>query len=98
MKNLVKLFSTPTMPTAAPPLAGGSKDYGRGRRFTFPFSWTGLPAVAFPCGFSPAWMPIRLQIVGNELQESLLLRIAYAYEDATIFYRQRPPVYCSEKL
>ena len=94
----VDALLTPTMPTTAPPLAGGSKDYDRGRQFTLPFSWTGLPSVAVPCGFSPAGMPIGLQIVGNELQESLLLRIAYAYEDATKFYRQRPPVYCSEKM
>jgi aspartyl-tRNA(Asn)/glutamyl-tRNA(Gln) amidotransferase subunit A len=85
LKKLVKLFSTPTIPTAAPPLAGGSKDYDRGRQFPLPFSWTGLPSVAVPCGFSPAGMPIGLRIVGNELQESLLLRIAYAYEDAPNF-------------
>jgi aspartyl-tRNA(Asn)/glutamyl-tRNA(Gln) amidotransferase subunit A len=92
----VDALLTPTMPTTAPLLAGGSKDYDRGRQFTLPFSWTGLPSVAVPCGFSPTGMPIGLQIVGNELQESLLLRIAHAYEDATRFYRQRPLVYCSE--
>ena len=94
----VDALLTPTMPTTAPLLAGGSKDYDRGRQFTLPFSWTGLPSVAVPCGFSPSGLPIGLQIVGNELQESLLLRIAYAYEGATEFYRRRPPVYCTESI
>lgn len=91
----VDALLTPTMPTTAPLLAGVSKDYGRGRQFTLPFSWTGLPSVAVPCGFSPSGMPIGLQIVGNDLQEALLLRIACAYEDATKFYLHHPPVYRS---
>jgi aspartyl-tRNA(Asn)/glutamyl-tRNA(Gln) amidotransferase subunit A len=94
----VDALLTPTMPTTAPPLAGGSKDYDRGRQFTLPFSWTGLPSVAIPCGFSPNGLPIGLQIVGNELQERLLLRIASAYEGATNFYKRRPPVNCSESI
>jgi len=94
----VDALLTPTMPTTAPLLAGGSQDYDRGRQFTLPFSWTGLPSVAVPCGFSPNGLPIGLQIVGNELQESLLLGIASAYEKATNFYKQHPPVYCSESI
>lgn len=92
----IDVLLTPTMPTTAPPLAGGSKDYDRGRQFTLPFSWTGLPSVSVPCGFSPSGLPIGLQIVGNELQESLLLRIAAAYEGATQFYKRHPKIYCSE--
>jgi aspartyl-tRNA(Asn)/glutamyl-tRNA(Gln) amidotransferase subunit A len=92
----VDALLTPTMPTVAPLLAGATKDYDRGRQFTLPFSWTGLPSVSVPCGFSPNGLPIGLQIVSNELQESLLLQIAAAYEDATKFYKRRPPVYCPE--
>ncbi|MBI5968824.1 MAG: amidase [Deltaproteobacteria bacterium] len=94
----VDALLTPTMPTVAPPLVGASKDYDRGRQFTLPFSWTGLPSVAVPCGFSPAGLPIGLQIVGNELQEGLLLRIAAAYEKATEFYKRRPKVSCAEMV
>jgi len=88
----VDALLTPTMPTVAPLLAGATKDYDRGRQFTLPFSWTGLPSVSVPCGFSPSGLPIGLQIVSNELQESLLLQIAAAYEGATKFYRRRPEV------
>jgi aspartyl-tRNA(Asn)/glutamyl-tRNA(Gln) amidotransferase subunit A len=94
----VDALLTPTMPTVAPLLAGATKDYDRGRQFTLPFSWTGLPSVSVPCGFSPNGLPIGLQIVSNELQESLLLQIAAAYEDATKFYKRRPAVYCPETI
>jgi aspartyl-tRNA(Asn)/glutamyl-tRNA(Gln) amidotransferase subunit A len=94
----VDALLTPTMPTVAPLLAGATKDYDRGRQFTLPFSWTGLPSVSVPCGFNPNGLPIGLQIVGNELQESLLLRVAAAYEEATKFYKRRPPVYCPETI
>jgi aspartyl-tRNA(Asn)/glutamyl-tRNA(Gln) amidotransferase subunit A len=94
----VDALLTPTMPTVAPLLAGATKDYDRGRQFTLPFSWTGLPSVSVPCGFNPNGLPIGLQIVGNELQESLLLQIAAAYEDATKFYKRRPAVYCPERI
>ncbi|HSR13896.1 MAG TPA: amidase family protein, partial [Thermodesulfobacteriota bacterium] len=88
----------PTMPTTAPPLAGGSKDYDRGRQFTLPFSWTGLPSVSVPCGFSPAGLPVGLQIVGNDLKEALLLQVAAAYEKETQFFRNRPKLYCGSTL
>jgi Asp-tRNA(Asn)/Glu-tRNA(Gln) amidotransferase A subunit family amidase len=36
-----------------------------------------------------------LHIVGNEMQEALLLRIAARLEAATDFHRRKPPLYCS---
>jgi Asp-tRNA(Asn)/Glu-tRNA(Gln) amidotransferase A subunit family amidase len=35
-------------------------------------------------------MPIGLQLVGNEMQEALLLQIADAHQKATGFQLQRP--------
>jgi aspartyl-tRNA(Asn)/glutamyl-tRNA(Gln) amidotransferase subunit A len=58
-------------------------------------SFRGLPAVSVPCGFSPSGLPIGLHIVGNEMQEALLLRIAARLEAATDFHRRKPPLYCS---
>ena len=91
----VDALLTPAMPTTAPPLAGVSKDYARGRQFTLPFSWTGLPSVVVPCGFSSTGLPIGLQFVGNDLKEALLLRIAHAYEKSTRLHARRPPVHCA---
>ncbi len=92
----VDALLTPTMPTVAPPLVGVSKDYDRGRQFTLPFSWTGLPSVSVPCGFSSEGLPIGMQIVGDNLQETLLLRIAAAYEKATDFHQKHPQNYYGE--
>ena len=44
---------------------------------------TGFPAVTVPMGFTPAGLPGGLQLLGNALEEGVLFRIAYAYEQAT---------------
>jgi len=48
---------------------------------TKPTNYTGHPAVAVPCGKVDG-MPISLQLVGNFLADPLLLRVAYAYQQA----------------
>ncbi len=51
---------------------------------------TGFPAITVPMGF--VWddrLPAGLQIYGDAWSESMLIRIAYAYEQAT--HRRRPP-------
>jgi aspartyl-tRNA(Asn)/glutamyl-tRNA(Gln) amidotransferase subunit A len=92
----VDALITPTMPTIAPLLVGSSNDYERGRQFTLPISFTRFPAVSVPCGFSSKGMPIGLQIVVNDLQEALLLRIAAALQNATQFHTRKPKVHIGE--
>ncbi len=56
-------------------------------------TFTGVPAIAVPSGFSPDGLPVSLQILGPPWGESLLLRIAHAFEEATPEIRnRRPPV------
>ena len=43
--------------------------------------------------FGAGGLPVGLQIVANDLQEALLLRIAAAYEAATDHHLRRPPVH-----
>lgn len=50
---------------------------------------TGLPAFNVPMGFSYRDLPAGLQIVGKLFGEPELIRIAYAYEQAT--KHRRPP-------
>lgn len=54
---------------------------------------TGFPAITVPMGFVgadlPAELPAGLQLLGAPLGESTLIRIAYAYEQAT--GHRRPP-------
>ena len=42
----------------------------------------GVPAISVPCAFKDG-LPIGLQIIGNHLSEELLLRAAYAFEQAS---------------
>lgn len=89
----VDALLTPTMPTVAPVLTASGDTYDRGRQFTLPFSWVGVPSMSVPCGFDARGLPVGLQIVGDEMQEALLLRIAAAYERATTHHRTRPPLF-----
>ncbi|MEJ5376353.1 MAG: amidase [bacterium] len=51
---------------------------------------TGLPAISVPCGFSSQELPVGLQIVGRHQQDLGVLQLAYAFQEATGFWRKRP--------
>ena len=53
---------------------------------------TGLPAISVPCGFTPEGLPVGVQIVGRHHDELGVLQLAYAFEQATQFWKHRPPV------
>ena len=56
-------------------------------------SQTGLPAISIPCGFAKdGRFPVGLQLIGRDLDEALLLRVAYAYEQAAGWHTKHPPV------
>lgn len=57
---------------------------------TIPVNLAGLPGVSIPCGFDEKGLPIGLQLIGNVLQEELLLQVAYAYEQATTWHEKKP--------
>jgi len=50
----------------------------------------GIPALSQCCGFDPAGLPIGLQLMGPAFSEELLLRTAYAYQQATDWHLRRP--------
>jgi aspartyl-tRNA(Asn)/glutamyl-tRNA(Gln) amidotransferase subunit A len=56
-----------------------------------PANLAGVPAISIPCGFTPASLPVGLQLIGAATHEHLLLRIANVFERA---YPQslRPPL------
>ncbi len=57
-------------------------------RLTMPYNLAGLPAITLPCGFSAGGLPIGLQIVGKPFEESMILRIAHAYQQLTDWHRR----------
>lgn len=53
---------------------------------------TAHPAISVPAGFTPAGLPVGVQIVGRYRDERGLLRLAHAFESATGFGQRRPPL------
>ena len=84
----------PTTPIVAPVLEGENA-VERARlltRLTSPFNITGLPALSVPCGFSSEGLPIGLQIASRAWNESGVLRIGYAYQQATEWHKTKPSI------
>ncbi len=61
--------------------------------FTLAQALAGIPAISIPCGFSPAdgkSMPVGLQIMSRAFEETRMLQVAYAYEQATEWHTRSP--------
>ena len=58
---------------------------------TRPFNLAGAPAISVNCGFNSEGLPIGLQIGGRPFEESTILKVAHAYEQATPWHTMRPP-------
>ncbi len=48
--------------------------------YTVPVSIAGLPALSIPCGADDQGLPVGMQLTGRPFSETLLYRIAHAYE------------------
>jgi aspartyl-tRNA(Asn)/glutamyl-tRNA(Gln) amidotransferase subunit A len=59
--------------------------------YTAPYNVTGSPALSLPIGFEDG-LPLAFQIVGKAFDEARVMRVAHAFEQATEFHRQRPPI------
>jgi aspartyl-tRNA(Asn)/glutamyl-tRNA(Gln) amidotransferase subunit A len=55
---------------------------------TIPVNLAGIPAISIPCGLEGG-LPVGLQIMGKVLDETTLLRVARAVEEALDF-REKP--------
>ena len=60
--------------------------------FTFPFNLTGQPAATVPVGFTPAGLPVGLQIVGRRHGERAVLAASAAFEAAAPWTERRPGI------
>jgi len=67
-------------------------DWLRWAGFSYPFNLTGQPAATCPCGFTPAGLPVGLQIVAGRLRDRLVLQASRAFEIARPWGAKRPAV------
>jgi aspartyl-tRNA(Asn)/glutamyl-tRNA(Gln) amidotransferase subunit A len=89
--EMVDVIVVPT--TAYPAYAiGGASPQADMRSLTRSISLTGLPALALPCGFTPGGLPVSMQLIGRSWEESTVLRVGYAYEQAAGWYQRRAPI------
>lgn len=94
----VDVLAVPTLPIVAPRIGESEAKIGRFvenirsalLRFTRPGNLTGLPAISIPCGFSSENLPVGLQLIGRFLEDQTVLRVAYAYEQATPWHTKYP--------
>lgn len=91
----VDLLVSPVMPTPAFQLGERLDDPLQmylSDIYTIPASLSGLPAISVPCGLSKMGLPIGLQLMGRPFEEAMVLRAAYAYEQATDWRMKRPVI------
>jgi aspartyl-tRNA(Asn)/glutamyl-tRNA(Gln) amidotransferase subunit A len=60
--------------------------------FTVSANLAGLPGISIPCGFAGDRLPVGLQLTGKMFDEETLLRVADAYERATEWHTETPPL------
>ena len=88
----VDVIATPTSPTVAFRLGARTADPVQmylSDVCTQPANIAGLPAISVPAGMSDG-LPVGLQLTGPRMGEETLIRVAYAYEQATGWHAMRP--------
>ena len=86
---------TPTSPTAAFKIGERTQDPLQmylADIFTIAVNLAGICGVSIPCGFTSDKLPIGLQIIGPKWGEETMLRVAHAYEQATPWHKEKPPI------
>jgi len=58
--------------------------------YTISLNLAGLPGISVPCGFTPAGLPVGLQVIGRPFGEADLLAIARAFEQAHDWHLRHP--------
>jgi aspartyl-tRNA(Asn)/glutamyl-tRNA(Gln) amidotransferase subunit A len=92
----VDAIVTPTTPTPAFKIGEKSDDPIQmylSDVFTISCNLAGICGLSLPCGFSAEpKLPIGLQLLGKPFGESTILKIAHAYEQATPWHQEKPPL------
>ncbi len=65
--------------------------------FTISANMAGLPSLSVPAGFTKLKLPIGIQIQGKQMDDGLVMRVAKAHEEKTLFHTKIPPLVAGEK-
>jgi aspartyl-tRNA(Asn)/glutamyl-tRNA(Gln) amidotransferase subunit A len=96
----VDVLHAPVLPIPTPTIAetdvGGSPTMDRTlalmTRFTRPFNYLGVPALAVPCGFLASGLPVSMQLVGRPFDEATILALGHAFQQATDWHKREPRI------
>ena len=91
----VDVILTPTTPRAAPLIESSTDMLATTHhltRFTYLFSWSGLPGLSIPCGFTAEGLPIGMLLNSRPYEEGALFRIGSAYQASTDWHHRKPPL------
>ncbi|NVM55876.1 MAG: Asp-tRNA(Asn)/Glu-tRNA(Gln) amidotransferase subunit GatA [Candidatus Helarchaeota archaeon] len=90
--NSCDVIAGPTMPSIAFKIGEKISDplsMYRADIDTVAANITGLPAISIPCGFSNG-LPIGLQLIGDLLQEEVILQAAHKFQQETNYHEKKP--------
>jgi len=90
----VDVILGPTTPCTALPLGSSrtSPMFGEVQDVLVePSTIAGLPGISISCGFSEG-LPVGMQIIGPQFGESLILEVAYLYQQVTEWYKVKPKI------
>lgn len=60
--------------------------------FTVSINIAGVPALALPCGFSKAGLPIGMQIIGPQFSEAKLIAVGALFQKETEWHKRKPEI------
>jgi aspartyl-tRNA(Asn)/glutamyl-tRNA(Gln) amidotransferase subunit A len=86
-------YPAPLADSTEVPVEGGVLGVhdGSPSRLTVPVNLAGLPALAFPVGFSAAGLPLGAQLIGPPHWDETLLGVGIAYQSVTDWHTRKPP-------
>jgi len=91
----VDVIATPTAPTPAFKVGEKADDPLQmylSDIFTISVNLAGVPGISIPCGFTHNGLPIGMQLIGRHFDEETILRVAFAYEQATGWHMKKPGI------
>jgi len=91
----VDLIACPVAPTTAFPIGAHGDDplaMYLEDVFTLPANLAGVPGMSFPVGRDADGLPIGMQLMAPALGEARLFRATHAYQQATHWHKERPPL------